>query len=123
MENDFGKSALHFAAISDRAPVIALLCAKGAEVNKPDIDGNTALHRACDWKSQEASKELIKYGADITIANKVQNSIVASCCFSLFIVNFLYSCCLLNQVSGDSFEVRLNCQKSLFAKRFSRVYC
>jgi hypothetical protein len=69
MENDLGKSALHFAAIGNKAPVVAYLCSNGAKVDKQDNDGNTALHRACDWGSQQASKELIKFGADTTLQN------------------------------------------------------
>jgi len=72
MENDFGKTALHFAAIGNRANAIAFLCSNGADVNKADQDGNTALHRACDWTSKEASKELIKFGADTRKTNNLE---------------------------------------------------
>jgi ankyrin repeat protein len=71
MQNDLGKSALHFAAIRDQAPVISLLCSKGAKVNQPDKMGHTPLHRACDWNSKAASKELIKFGANPRTKNKV----------------------------------------------------
>ncbi|MCD6046507.1 MAG: hypothetical protein K0S08_154 [Gammaproteobacteria bacterium] len=70
------RTALHFAAVSkkDSSSVCQLLLASGAEVNRQDHQGNTALHLACQQAKTDRTKYavievLLKANADLTITN------------------------------------------------------
>ena len=48
---------------------------QGADVNRKDSFGNTALHLACDYRRINAVRLLVKYGADPSIKNNEGNDV------------------------------------------------
>lgn len=60
-----GYTPLHWAAIDGRRDMVALLIAKGADVNARNPQGATPLHMACSSGRKEAAAELLKNGANM----------------------------------------------------------
>ncbi len=58
------KTPLHYAAQGGHATVVAFLLDKGAQVNRPNIAGETALHYAVGLDDPETVKLLLSRGAD-----------------------------------------------------------
>lgn len=65
VKDSAGYTPLHWAAIDGRKDVVALLVAKGADVNARNPQGATPLHMACGSGRKEAAAELLKNGADM----------------------------------------------------------
>lgn len=58
--NLFGCSALHFAALKDRAPLVKYLIQKGADPTVANIRGQTPLHIAVRKQGIQAVQELVR---------------------------------------------------------------
>ncbi|PUU81955.1 ankyrin repeat-containing domain protein, partial [Tuber borchii] len=64
-------TALHEAVSFGNYPLIMIFLNNPAlDLNKPTIDGKTALHIAVEWGDLEVVKKLHAAGADLEIANK-----------------------------------------------------
>ena len=69
--SSYSGTALHVAVPGGHCPLIMLLLKNPAlDLNKLDIDGNTALHIAIEWRNLEVVKLLHATGADLKIANR-----------------------------------------------------
>jgi hypothetical protein len=60
-----GASALHFAVMMGKLPVIDLLLTRGADVNSRTRNGTTPLHTAVLYARLEVAEYLLEKGADI----------------------------------------------------------
>jgi len=60
-----GASALHYAVMGGRMPIIELLIARHADVNSRTKNGTTPLHTAVLYGRSEAARLLIDNGAEI----------------------------------------------------------
>lgn len=56
---------LMMAAISGHSRIVDMLIEAGADVNKPNKDGLTALHCAVSWERIEISEKLLMAGAEV----------------------------------------------------------
>ncbi len=65
-----GYTPLIIAAYTGSKKIINILLAKGADVNQPNKDGDTALHIAAQERHLHVIKELVAKGADINQPNK-----------------------------------------------------
>jgi len=90
-QNDYGETALIFAAQKGHADVIDVLCDYGADVNhKPwrrDNDG-TALHKASMWLHLEAVQKLLERGAVVELPYQ-KNYLHLCLCYTTAIKSFL----------------------------------
>lgn len=59
-----------------RVKVVVLL-AKGIDLNKRDVDGNTLLHKACEYSDLWVIKLLLKRGANPSLFNKFGQSSIS----------------------------------------------
>ena len=67
----YSGTALHVAASCGHYPLILLVLENPTlDLDKLDIDGNTALHKAIMWCNLKGVKPLHAVGADLEIANK-----------------------------------------------------
>ena len=65
-----GETALHKAAFTNRADVLATLLARGVPINEQDDEGHTALHVACSFACLDAIKVLTQNSkCDLHIKN------------------------------------------------------
>jgi ankyrin repeat protein len=64
------QSTLHLAVFAQLEETIAYLLNKGADVNRRDSDGNTALHIAAMYCDSEMVDYLLQHGANPAIVNK-----------------------------------------------------
>ena len=64
-----GASALHFAVMNGRMPVIDLLLSRGANVNSRTRNGTTPLHTAVLYARMEVAEMLLDNGAEIDAAS------------------------------------------------------
>jgi len=64
-KDEFGRSAMHWAARFDRRSLAELLVDRGAEMNARDKDGLAPLHTAAAYGSREVVRLLLDGGADI----------------------------------------------------------
>ncbi len=65
----FGSSPINYAALRGDVEIIQLLIDAGADVNRKNKDGNTALHSAAFFGQAEAFEMLLDSGADPSIRN------------------------------------------------------
>uniref|UniRef100_A0A0N5AN62 LNR domain-containing protein n=1 Tax=Syphacia muris TaxID=451379 RepID=A0A0N5AN62_9BILA len=72
----FGRSALHYAALSNRFQLIPLLVAYGAEINIKDDKGETPLYLAAKSGLLNVVSMLISLGADALINNQLERSAI-----------------------------------------------
>lgn len=77
--NDFidtnGNSLLHWAVIMNDRAMVVLLIELGADVNKADRSGRTALHQlTASANSIEIAKVLIDSGADVNVGDKEERT-------------------------------------------------
>ena len=69
IQNRFGETPLHKAALSGKTVVANLLLKKGANPNIQDLVGETPLHRAILCKKDDLVQSLLKHDANPLIAN------------------------------------------------------
>lgn len=69
IDKKYQLTALQIAAMKNKFPMIELLLMYGANINKPDSEGNTPLMMAVANHSLEAINTLLKNGCDRNIAN------------------------------------------------------
>ncbi|RMZ74098.1 hypothetical protein GMOD_00004939 [Pyrenophora seminiperda CCB06] len=65
IRDDFGKTALHLAALRGNEAVVRLLVEKGADVKAKDKNGMTALHGAASEGNEAMVRLLVDRGADV----------------------------------------------------------
>lgn len=71
IRNHRGRTALHIAALKDRADIIRVLLSEKAKVNAKDKDGKTPLHLAAQAGRRDAVKALAKSSAiDLELPDK-----------------------------------------------------
>ena len=63
-------AALHIASRYDCGEVVAMLLARGAEIDATDAQGYTALHAAVAQNSIAAARILVAEGADMSVATR-----------------------------------------------------
>lgn len=73
-KNQDGKTALHYAAVSDDGPIARLLLKTGANPEATDYENNTPLHLAANFNAFTVAKELMQYGANPFMQNNEGNS-------------------------------------------------
>jgi len=95
----------------DSTEIAHKLLSKGCRVNSIDIDGNTALHYACNSQNPQPKIELLlKYGADQNILNnKGEDVLYLSAKYSLDALKYLH------QAGGDLFREYSGGRSLLFA--------
>ncbi|EXJ66684.1 uncharacterized protein A1O5_10355 [Cladophialophora psammophila CBS 110553] len=71
-----GKTALHRAALSNRAQMATCLLDHGARIDQQSIGGSTPLIEAIDYESVDVIGVLMGRGADYTISDDVGQSIL-----------------------------------------------
>lgn len=64
-----GVAPLHEASFANNVPVMELLIHKGADINRPSLDGSTPLHAAAQSGSTHAIALLVDYGVDLFVEN------------------------------------------------------
>jgi ankyrin repeat protein len=64
-----GRTALHAAAVNDQKTTEVLIDV-GIDIDAPDNEGNTALHKAADDANEATVQILIDHGADVSLKNK-----------------------------------------------------
>ncbi|UCH98154.1 MAG: ankyrin repeat domain-containing protein, partial [Candidatus Aminicenantes bacterium] len=62
-DNDYNRTALHFAALNGHLSIVKELVKKGIDVNIKDIDGKTPLYYACRYGHEKVAKTLKSLGA------------------------------------------------------------
>lgn len=55
---DKGRGLLHYAALMRKSDAVTQLARAGADVNRPDLEGNTPLHAACMVRKDVAGEKL-----------------------------------------------------------------
>jgi hypothetical protein len=74
MQDNYGWTALHYAAWSGHDKVVEILLQHHADVNKQDNDGSTALHRAA-WSGHDKVVEiLLQHHADVNKQDKYEST-------------------------------------------------
>ncbi len=68
----FGRTALHCAAALGNEHIVHALLQNDALVNARNEDGASPLHTACWSGHAEASRMLIRFGADVSLADYVR---------------------------------------------------
>ncbi len=68
-DNEFGVTALSWAALLDEVKIAQFLTEKGADVNAKNRDGSTPLHSAAFLGRAEIAELLIQKGADVNPEN------------------------------------------------------
>ena len=74
---------LHYAgrsAFNGHLDVTKYLISEGAEVNRGDNDGWTALHLAAQEGHLDVTKYLISQGAEVNKGNNVRSDCISQCC-------------------------------------------
>lgn len=69
VDKKYGLTSLQYAAMKNKFPIIELLLMYGANINKPDGEGNTPLMLAVSNQSLESINSLLKNGCDRQLAN------------------------------------------------------
>ncbi|EAY20762.1 hypothetical protein TVAG_391460 [Trichomonas vaginalis G3] len=64
-KDEYGKTALHYAAENNSKETAEFLISHGADINEENNDGKTALHCAAENNSEETAEFLISHGANI----------------------------------------------------------
>jgi ankyrin repeat protein len=64
-----GRTALHAATVNDQETT-KFLIDLGMDIDAPDNEGNTALHKAADDANEATVQILIDHGADVSLKNK-----------------------------------------------------
>jgi ankyrin repeat protein len=71
-DDDLGRTALHFAAMHDRADVVRVLVGrKGTWVDALDSNDDTPLHLAARMAGRETVRVLLRHGANASSKNKL----------------------------------------------------
>ncbi|XP_071877103.1 uncharacterized protein [Bombus fervidus] len=67
-----GATPLHRAASKGNIAIVELLigCGRNLDIDSKDVDGNSALHLACEENRVDEAKLLVKNGASTTLMNK-----------------------------------------------------
>ena len=65
----FEETPLHRAALAGQEKIVQYLIRSGAKINAVDIDGNTALHKACYRDFVDVVIYLLTQGADLQLYN------------------------------------------------------
>ena len=73
VNNKYGRTALHAAALEGHAGIVKVLIAAGADVNAAKNNGVAALYNAALEGHAEVAKLLIAAGADVNVANYYGN--------------------------------------------------
>ena len=68
--DNYGFTALHWAAMFGHVEVSRKLIKRGVSVNLQGLWGNTALHQAAMWGHVSACRLLLESGADISVRNR-----------------------------------------------------
>lgn len=76
IDKKYSLTALQYAATTNKYPIIELLLMHGANINKPDKEGNTPLMLAVSTGSLESINSLMKNGCDRTACNAYGHSAV-----------------------------------------------
>merc|ERR1712012_488984 len=63
--NNYGRTALHYAAIRNSVGVAKLLLENSANVDRTDMWGLTALHKAAYYNSVDVAKLLLEKSANL----------------------------------------------------------
>ena len=69
VQDDVGKTPLHYAISNNPDARLKALLERGADVHVADINGNTPLHEAARSKRPEAVRLLLQKGADVKAEN------------------------------------------------------
>ncbi|EAX90307.1 ankyrin repeat protein, putative [Trichomonas vaginalis G3] len=69
-ENNYGETALHFAAKYNCKETAEVLLSHGANVNAKDIAKETALHFAARYNCKETAEVLLSHGANVNAKNE-----------------------------------------------------
>lgn len=64
VRNQFGNTALHYAAASNQPEIVKLLLDRGADVKAEDKDGRTAIEAARDKRHEDVIRLLVAAGAE-----------------------------------------------------------
>ena len=72
--DEYGCTALHWAAQIGQTNLIYKLLSNGANVNAQDRFGSTALHRAVKYNSADATQALIQHGACTWDVKQISNT-------------------------------------------------
>jgi len=75
-DKNYGRTALHFAAIKGNAGAIDLLVTHGARIDAPDKNGNTALNCAAQYAHRDVAQRLVAHGA---VANREVDASFGPC--------------------------------------------
>ena len=73
-DNTTSATPLHRAASKGNLKIVRLLLENNSKVDSVDIEGNTALHLACEEERTEVAELLHQCGASITALNKEKKS-------------------------------------------------
>jgi ankyrin repeat protein len=72
--DEFGRSAIHYAAANGDAAEVARLLAQGADPGEPDAAEFTPLHFAAQEQHPDVVKMLLKAGADVRARDRWGNT-------------------------------------------------
>jgi ankyrin repeat protein len=74
-KNEYGRTALHYAAYSGSAATARELLARGADVNAKDVSGWTPLRHAEHYGKIDVVRILVDAGADVNATDKDGHSV------------------------------------------------
>jgi len=74
------KAPIHLAAFRGFVETVKALIEHGADVNVPDVHGNTALHIAAQAGKVDLFDTLVRSGGDVFVQNKESVSVLATAC-------------------------------------------
>lgn len=76
VDDEFGRTALHFAAFNGHLDCIKLLIEKGCAIDAKDKDGSTPLQRAASNNCFDCVQLLVESGAEINTVNDKGLSVI-----------------------------------------------